>query len=258
MTSSMPVSEDKLKDAFALAQGKLRGDCWNAYITEKITDDTKGNSIQWETLLDKLFEESLKERFLDCDVRRNKALPGKSQRIDLRIVCDELIAVAMECKGMVANSREGDLNGGALEVWGIRRKLYERKDNSVKLDIARIGNKIPANMDGDRLEVFVPVIYELYREGANHDELFKEGKPWTSHLHYLEQRESLKTELKRWFQSNYPNQFKLLYSAESVELSDANRIWRDRHEEYPPCTPITKAYVSFYAFSRTVRGRSRK
>ncbi len=251
MYSTQIELENSLKNAFQLAKEKLIDADWNGSIAEIITNDTPRYQIPWENLTDKLFEEVLNEQFHNCIVRPQLG------HIDLCVVCNGRITIAIECKGMFTDTRKKDLNGGPLGVWGIRRKLYQNKSGSVKGDIDKISDKIPANMEYPRFEVFIPVVYEIYRKNPTHEELFRQSKPWTTHPKYKDQRKTLRTELAHWFQSNYPDKFELLYSAESVELSDANRIWRERHQDRPPCTPITKAHVSFFAFGRFVEGRRR-
>ncbi len=169
-------------------------------------------------------------------------------RIDISLIRNACLATTIESKGMVANRGKREIRS-PTDIHGINRKL----DRDVRKDIKGIAGKIPNGMQCPRFEVFVPVIYELYREGATEEELFNTGKkPWTTHCDFKRLRRNLKKDLNKWFKSNYPGQFKLLHSVESVELLDADQIWINQQSDICPWTPISEAYVSFYAFARFI------
>ncbi len=167
MSQSVPISLELLRSAFALAEERLRGE-WNRVITQAITCDEPGRNIQWERALDKLIASIFSESFPNCSIHRNKK---QFARIDICAVCDEQVTVAIECKGMVSNSHSDDLLRDSLDVHGIRTKLYrdKRSLNSVEEDIGKLPRKVASLEAGPHFEIFVPVIYELYRQGGQNE-----------------------------------------------------------------------------------------
>ena len=174
-------------------------------------------------------------------------------RIDICALTDDGIVAAIETKGTVANSHAGDMNRISIDVHGVRTKLYPdaRDQNSVQMDIAEITGKVPTGMDCPRFEIFIPVIYELYREGGSRADWFSERKPWVTLPGFKELRGSMKGDLTEWFRRE-DSRFTLIHAAESIELQGANELWcRQSWRKFPQFTSL-EAYVSFYAFSRFV------
>ena len=243
MTTPKAVTVESLKNAFELAEEWLRGS-QNRSITETITDEAR--QVPYETLLNDLFQSALSDTFPTLEVS------SKLNRIDLSIVENGSILLAGECKGMVSNSRPRDQMRDSLDVHGIRTKLHydKRSQNSVESDLMEIKSKIPQHMLNDHYQIFVPIIYELYRTGAE-DEWMKKKKPWVTQPTFRNHRGRLKEDLKRWFQSN--SNCKHLHSTDSIELYDADALWKKQSKSRYPRFRSLEAYVSFHVFYRKIR-----
>ena len=250
MTSSMPVSEEMLQNAFALAEEKLRSDDWNTAIAKTITDDAPGRNIQWERSADELIESAFIEFFPECSVYRNKQ---RFKQIDVCMICDGRVAVAIECKGMVSNSHTKDSFGDSLNVHGIWTKLHrdKRSSNSIEEDIEKLPAKLATLKAGPHFQIFVPIIYELYRKGGR-NEWLRESKPYVTLPKYKRLRKTLERDLRNWFQANYPDEFTLFHGTRPIELRNAGQLWQEQGQTHYPAFKSLKAYVSFFAFGRFV------
>ena len=254
MALATPVSEDNLRTAFCLAERRLRGDENRTIATRIAAEATK---VSYEKSLDVVFESALAEIFPNCSVHRDRPA---FNRIDICVVHNNSVVIAIESKGIVSNSHSGDGYRNSLDLRSIRTKLCPDarnldkktgKHNCLRTDIAEISGKIPAEMDGPRYEVFIPVVYELYRDGGWESDWLAEGKPWVTLPRFKELRENLKDDLSQWFHGEDP-EISLMHAAQSIELRDANELWlqQSRHR-FPQYTSL-EAYVSFFAFSRFV------
>ena len=244
MTSLPPISEALLEDAFALTECRMAGGD-NLRITKRITNEV--NRVQYEGSLNSILISALSDTLPGCSVRR------EYNKIDISVVTDDGIVAAIETKGAVANSHAGDMNRISIDVHGVRTKLYPdaRDENSVQSDIDKIAGKIPAELECPRFEIFIPVIYELYREGGSRADWFSERKPWVTLPEFKKLRESMQGDLIEWFHREDPS-FILIHAAESVELQNANELWRRHSRRRFPQFSSLEAYVSFYAFARFV------
>ena len=244
MSSLPPISEALLKDAFALTERRLTGSD-NRRVTEKITNEVR--RVQYEGSLNSILRSTLSDTLPRCSVRR------EYNKIDICAVTDDGIVAAIETKGTVANSHAGDMNRISIDVHGVRTKLYPdaRDQNSVQKDIADIASKIPVSMECPRFEIFIPVIYELYREGGSQAEWFSERKPWVTLHGFKKLRDNMKEDLREWFHREDPS-FTLIHAAESIELEGAYELWRRQSRRRFPQFTSLEAYVSFYAFARFV------
>ena len=244
MTSLTPISEALLKDAFALTESRLTGDD-NLRITKRITNEV--SRVQYEGSLNTILLSALSDTLPGCLVRR------EYNKIDICAVTDDGIVATIETKGTVANSHAGDMNRISIDVHGVRTKLYPdaRDENSVQTDIAKVAGKIPTGMECPRFEIFIPVIYELYREGGSHVDWFSERKPWVTLPKFKKLRENMQEDLIEWFHREDPR-FTLIHAAESIELQNANELWRRQSQRRFPHFTSLEAYVSFYAFARFV------
>lgn len=244
MTSSIPVSEELLRETFALAESRLIGDD-NCTVTQRITNEAK--RVQYEGSLNAILLSALSDILPECSVSR------EYNKIDIAGIHDNGVVVAIESKGTVANSHSSDRNRISLDVHGVRTKLYpdKRDTNSVQTDIAEISSKIPVGMKCSRFEIFVPVIYELYREGGDQSDWFSERKPWVTLPRFKELRSSMKDDLVAWFHGQDPR-INLIHAAESIELRDANELWLKQAQHRFPKFKSLEAYVSFYAFARFI------
>lgn len=244
MTSTIPVSEELLKTAFALAEARLIEDD-NYSLTQKITNETR--PVRYEGSLNSILLSALSDTLPKCSFQR------EYNKIDICGLYDACVVLALESKGMVANSHASDPNGTSLDVFGISTKLYPdpHARNSVQTDMEEVSNKIPPEMDCPRFELFVPVIYELYREGGDQSEWFAERKPWVTLPKFRRLRETMTDDLIEWFYREDPR-MKLIHAAESIELRDANDLWWKQAQSRFPKFTFLEAYVSFYAFGRFV------
>jgi hypothetical protein len=244
MTTTVPVSEDLLVSAFSVAEARLRGPA-NYDVARRITDETK--AVRYEGSLNSILVSALSNALPECSVQR------EYNKIDICAVHGSCVVVAIESKGMVANSHSGDRNRISIDLHGIRTKLYPdpRARNSMQTDVDDIANKIPQGMNCPRFEVFVPVIYELYREGGNRADWFAERKPWVTLPEFKELRKNMRDDFAEWFQREDPR-INLIYAAESVELENANELWRNQAQSRFPKFKSLEAYVSFYAFARFI------
>ena len=242
MTSQPPISEDLLRSAFALAERRLIED-ENSRITRRITNEVK--RVQYEGSLNSILVSALSDTLPRCSVRR------EYNKIDICAITDDGVVMTIETKGTVANSHAGDRNRISIDVHGVRTKLYPdtRDKNSVQKDIADISGKIPAGMECPRFEIFIPVIYELYREGGSQADWFSERKPWVTLSGFKKLRENMKDDLTEWFYREDPR-FTLIHAAESIELRRANELWRRQSRRRFPTFRSLEAYVSFYVFAR--------
>lgn len=244
VTSSIPVSLELLQNAFALAEESLRGDA-NRSITQKITNEAK--RVRYEGALNAILRSALSATLPRCEAHL------EFNGIDLSLIHEGLIVTAIESKAMVANSHSGDRHRISLDLHGIRTKLYPdaRDPNSIQLDMAEISCKIPVGMECPRFEVFVPVVYELYRGGGDESDWFAERKPWVTLPEFRALRDGMRDDFVDWFHLQDPR-FTLIHAAEAIELRGANGLWkRQAQHRFPKFTSL-KAYVSFYAFGRFV------
>ena len=234
-----------LRDAFVLAEDRLRGE-ENRAITQAITNEAK--NVQYEASLNGVLRSALSDTFSGCSVRLDY------NNVDICVIRDFSIVASVESKGMVANSLSREDNRSPLDLHGINTKLNRdaRDENSVQKDIAEITRKIPDHLQRPLFELFVPVIYELYRSGAVSDrDIYSGKKPWATPWEFKSLRLNVKNELVTWFQREDP-QFKLIHAAEFVELRDANELWRKQVGQKYPGLGISQAFVSFYAFGRSI------
>ena len=244
MTSTIPVSEDLLRSAFALAEKRLKGPD-NHNVTQRITNETK--VVRYEGSLNSILVSALSDTLPECSVKK------EYRKIDICAIYGDDIVVALESKGMVANSHSSDQNRISLDLHGIRTKLYPdaRARNSVQTDIAGVSGKIPQGMNCSRFELFVPVIYELYREGGDRSDWFAERKPWVTLPKFRELRKNMRGDFIEWFQREDPR-ISLVHAVESVELRDANQLWNTQAKSSFPKFKSLEAYVSFYVFGRFI------
>ena len=238
MVVQNPISMDSLREAFSLAEEMLKGD-WNRTIAQSIVNDTL-RSIQWENSIRVLFASVLSEEFPDCGVQES------NRDLDIKITHEGRIVSGIECKGMVSNSHRSDGFKDSLDVWGIKR----RKLSLVEADIEGIEDKIKSA--SPHWEVFVPIVYEIYRKGATDAELYEERKPWTTHQRYKGLRQTLKKDFTQWFEGKYPSEFTLIHAADRIGFVNVGEIWSELCEGKASCTPVSEAYVSFFAFGRYV------
>ena len=244
MTSSIPISEELLRKAFTLAENRLRGDS-NRGVTERITNEAK--RVQYEGSLNAILLSALSDTLPECSVSR------EYNKIDIAGIHSNGVVLAMESKAMVANSHSSDKNRISIDLFGIRMKLYPLRhdQNSIHTDMEGISDKIPAGMECSRFEIFVPVIYELYREGGNQSDWFSERKPWVTLPRFKELRNDMKGDFVEWFYREDPR-VNLIHAAEAIELRDANELWRKQAQRIFPKFKSLEAYVSFYAFARFI------
>ena len=245
MTSTIPVSGKLLKAAFALVEARLLGDD-NYSLTQKITNETR--PVRYEGSLNSILLSALSDTLPECSFRK------EYNKIDICGLYDTCVVVALESKGMVANSHAGDPNGKSLDVYGISTKLYPdpHARNCVLTDMEEVSNKIPPEMDCPRFELFVPVIYELYREGGDRSDWFAERKPWVTLPKFRQLRETIKDDLIEWFRRE-DARTELIHAAEPIELRDANDLWWTQAQSRFPKFTSLEAYVSFYAFGRFIK-----
>ncbi len=245
----MTVSEVSLGRAFTLVEERLRGDS-NDEVMRAVSNDTR--RADYEGSLNRIIHSALSDEFGDFSVY-SAGQPRELYGIDICVVQNNDVVAAIESKGTVANSHKSDSHGSAIDLHGIRTKLWQdkRSQNSIQNDIKDLSKKLPKSMNCPRFEVFLPVIYELYREGGNPSVWYSERKPWVTLPKFRDLRARLKDDLESWFYSQDP-QIKLLHSTEFVELRGTNEYWRKTSKSKYPQIKSLKAYVSFYAFTRFV------
>ena len=245
MGTQNPISMDSLKEAFSLAEERLKGES-NRSITQSIVNE-KGR-VQYEKSLDKLYIAALSDIFDDCEIRPKYG-------IDICMADAQCVIAAIECKGMVSNAGESDAFGNSLDVTGIRNKIWPNQwiKTTLTSDIEGIKDKIPYGATNPTLEIFIPGIYEIYRKGASKRELFDvKNKPWTTHPKFKKSIRTLDEDLKEWFQDEYPDEFISIHATEPIELLNSNQLWLERYRGEEPWAPISEAYVSFFAFRRYI------
>ena len=245
MNSDIPISFDLLRDAFSLTEKLLMDEGNNRTITQKITNEVK--AVRYEGLLNDMLKAALEDTFEMCSVKK------EFKKIDLSVHHGNDIVAAIETKGMVANSHRKDQNRISIDLHGIRTKLYpdKRAANSVHKDIEEISDKIPQGMECPRFEIFVPVIYELYRAGGTDSDWFSERKPWVTLPKFKALRNGMADDLTAWFLRE-DSRFVLIHFAQSIELRDANQLWIKQSKSRFPKFASLEAYVSFFAFARFI------
>ena len=254
MSLPIPVSEDDLRTAFRLAEQRLRG-AENRTIAKRIA--AEATKVSYEKSLDVIFASALADILPNCSVHCDRPA---FNRLDICVVYNNFVVIAVESKGIVSNSHSGDGYSNSLDLKSIRTKLCPDarnlnkktgKHNCLRTDIAEISGKIPAEMNGPRYEVFIPVVYELYRDGGRESDWLAESKPWVTLPKFKKLRENLKDDLSQWFHGEDP-EIRLMYAAQSIELRDANELWLQQSKwKFPQYTSL-EAYVSFFSFSRFV------
>jgi len=116
--------------------------------------------------------------------------------------------------------------------------------NKIESKISKVGAAVP------HWEIFVPIVYELYRSGGE-EEWTQNRRPWTTPSEYKALRKNLKNDFAGWFKQKYSNQFKLIHATQPIELRDANELWLEQSNwHYPKYKSLDEAYVSFFAFGR--------
>ena len=241
MSSPTQITQGLLKAAFECAE-QLLGSTENRPLARKITNEV--GKVSYENNLNDLFLVGLQQTFPECSVLK------EHKRIDLCVIDRGGIVAAIETKGMVSNSHKGDRIRLSTDVFGINVKL-NRKTSSVKADMAGISDKLPVEMVIPRFELFVPVIYELYREGGTEQDWYAERKPWVTLPRFRQIRKNMKDDLIEWFNCEDPA-FRLVHAAESVELRGANELWKRQSQRKYRDYRSLEAYVSFYTFARYV------
>ncbi len=157
----MTVSEVSLGRAFTLVEERLKGDS-NDEVMRAVSNDTR--RADYEGSLNRIIHSALSDVFEDFSVY-SAGQPRELYGIDICVVQNNDVVAAIESKGTVANSHNSDSHGSAIDLHGIRTKLWQdkRSQNSIQNDIKYLSKKIPKSMNCPRFEVFLPVIYELYR-----------------------------------------------------------------------------------------------
>ena len=145
-TTTAPISEELLKMAFAEAEYRIRGSA-NNDLTQKITNEV--GRVQYEGSLNAIIHSALSDVVSDCTAHL------EFEKIDISVIRENFIVVAIESKGMVANSHSRDKNRVSIDLHGIRTKLYPDrrnlnrrtgKHNCVQADIIEISEKVPPAM----------------------------------------------------------------------------------------------------------------
>ena len=242
MNATRSISIQNLKKAFSLAEKNLRGN-ENRAISASITNEDF--NVRYEDSVNGVFVSALSNIFTDCRV------DSELNNIDISIDQDGQLVAAIESKGMVSNAHSRDRLKDSLDVHGIRTKLNSdsRSKNSVENDIAEIQNKLPSASE-PHFEIFIPIIYELYR-GSAEEEWTSERKPWTTLPSYKELSVTLKDDLTKWFQDISEHRFTLIHSTDPIELKDANELWMKQSQKFTRFNSL-EAFVSFFVFGRYV------
>ena len=250
-TTTAPISEELLKMAFSEAEARIRGSA-NHELTKKVTNEV--GRVQYEGSLNAIIHSVLSDVVSDCTARL------EFEKIDISVIHENSIVVAIESKGMVANSHSSDENRISIDLHGIRTKLYPDrrnlnrrtgKHNCVQADIVEISEKVPPAMQSPHFEVFVPVVYELYRNGGSPADIYAERKPWVTLPGFKKLREGMSNDFAEWFHREDPR-IGLMHSAEGIELRYANELWIEQSQHKYPAFTSLEAYVNFYAFARFV------
>ena len=239
MDTTDPVSMEMLKKAFSLAEKRL-SEKKNRSITEVITNEVSSIGGH-EGLVNAVIARALYDVF-PCRLD----IKTEHKRIDIGIMNEDgEIVVAIESKMMVSNSTSRNPTiKDSIDVDGIKKKL-----NSVKKDINNIHKKIKKLVD--RYEIFVPIVYELYRTGGK-SEWTKHKKPWTTLPKYKSVRKGLVKDFNQWFKGE-DNSIELIHATKPIELRDANNLWLEQSRWMYPKYKSLEAYVSFFAFGRLVK-----
>ena len=197
-----------------------------------------------EGLVNAVIARALYDVFSSLDVKT------EHKRIDIGLMNEDgEIVVAVEGKMMVSNSNSRKCAiKNSIDVQGIYVKLNSDK-NSVKKDINNIHKKIGKSID--HYEIFVPIVYELYRTGGE-SEWTKHKKPWTTLPKFKCVREGLAKDFEQWFKEE-DNSIELIHATEPIELRDANKLWLEQSQWMYPKYKSLEAYVSFFAFGRFVK-----
>ncbi len=240
MDTTDPVSMEMLKKAFSLAEKLLRCEDENRCITTKISNEV--GKVPGEKIVNDVIAGALRDVFPCLDVKM------EHKRIDICLMNgDREIIASVEGKMMVSNSTKYAIKN-SIDVQGIDVKLNSDK-NSVKKDINNMHKKIGKLVD--HYEIFVPIVYELYRTGGE-SEWIEHRKPWTTLPKYKSVREGLTKDFAQWFQEE-DNSIKLIHATEPIELWDANKMWLEQSKCMYPKYKSLEAYVSFFAFGRLVK-----
>lgn len=237
MDTTGPVSMEMLKKAFSLAEKRLI-DKKNRFITEVITNEVSSIGGH-EGLVNAVIARALYDMF-----RRRLIVKTEHKRIDIGLMNEDgEIVAAVEGKMMVSNSRKCAIKN-SIDVQGIDVKL-----NSVKKDITNIHNKIGKSVD--HYEIFVTIVYELYRTGGE-SEWIEHRKPWTTLPKFKCVRKELAKDFEQWFKER-DNSIELIHATEPIELRNANKMWLEQSQWMYPKYKSLEAYVSFFAFGRYVK-----
>ena len=234
----MPVTRLQLKAALERAEQSIRKN-HNDAIAKTVADEA-GN-VSYEGILDRVIAEALRKVLVGHTVRR------QLKRIDVTATKNGVVTVAVECKGMVSNSHKEHAER-ATDIFGINAKL-----KAVRKDMTHAPRKIPGDMHGPRWEVFIPVIYELYRSGGNIADWTKERKPWTTLPSFKKLRDNLTSDLAEWF-GKQDSSVVLLHATRPIKLRRANELWLKIAQRPYPGYQSLDAYMSFHAFGRRVTG----
>ena len=245
MSVRRTVSATRLGSAFRLAEDILRRSGEeNRRVAREITDERK-RRIEWEGQLNQVFKSAFESEFStpSYDVKLEDF-----ERIDICLTRNGQIIAAIESKGMVSDDHTKRPPAFATSVGGIKRKL----NKMVQADIDGIDEKLQrTGAVGSHYQIFIPIIYELYRQGGEH-EWHVQKRPWTTQSSYKDVRKGLDGELKRWFKLR-DNRFELIHgTSDPIELWDANQLWLEQSSaKYPEYTSL-EAFVSFFAFGQYV------
>ena len=241
MASRRLISMRALKEAFRLAEETLTGER-NRFITKVITNEV--SSIGgYEGLVNAVIARALHDTFLQRFVVKTEV-----KGIDVCLLHKGNVIVALEGKGMVSDSHTRRPPAFATSVGGIKTKL----NKSVQADIDRIDKRLERTGTVDsHYQIFIPIIYELYRQGGEREWHIQE-RPWTTQPSYKDVRKGLEGELKQWFKQR-DNRFELIRGTSNpIELRDANQFWQEQSAWLYPKYKSLEAYVSFFAFGRYV------
>ena len=249
MDTTDPVSMEMLKKAFSLAEKLLRCEDKNRYITAKMTNEV--GKVPGEKIVNDVIAGALRDVFPSLDVKMEYSGNKGKKRIDIGIMNKEKkLVVAVEGKMMISNTTKDDIEN-SIDVQGIEVKL-----KGVKKDIADIAEKIRQGKVAPHCyEIFVPIVYELYRTGGA-SEWTKHKKPWTTLPKFKCVRKGLAKDFDQWFKGE-DKSIELIHATEPIELRDANKMWLEQSKRMDPKLyknyKSLEAYVSFFAFGRLVK-----